>query len=272
MAATVGFGGGGRGAAGDGRGRFATARVPSGDGAGGEVQNVEVVHDRVRASILRGELAPGTVVSQVRLARDLGVSRTPLREALRMLQREGLIESEHNRRVRVAGLSQPDLEQLYVMRVLLESEAIRLTIPRLTPEDTASLEGYLAQMAHFDEREDFERWEVPHRAFHRGLVAGAGGRMSFTLSQLSDHAGRYRMLHATRVPETRARVAREHRLILEAAKTGDIEAGSRRLPAHLARTAFDVARFVDPSYDPEALRETVERVVGPGDPWQDAAA
>ena len=249
-----------------------TARVSSGEETGGEVQNVEVVHDRVRASILRGDLAPDAVVSQVRLARDLGVSRTPLREALRMLQREGLIESEHNRRVRVAGLSLPDLEQLYVMRVVLESEAIRLTIPRLSPEDIASLGGDLAQMAHFDEQEDFERWEVPHRAFHRRLVAGAGDRMSFTLSQLSDHAGRYRRLHATRVPETRSRVACEHRRLLDAAKAGDAEAGSRRLPAHLARTAFDVAKFIDPSYDLEALRETVERLVGPGDPWKATTA
>ena len=131
--------------------------------------------------------------------------------------------------------------------------------------------GYLAQMAHFDAQEDFERWEVPHRAFHRGLVAVAGDRISFTLSQLSDHAGRYRRLHATRVPETRSRVAREHRLILEAAKAGDAEAGSRRLPAHLARTAFDVAEFIDPSYDPRALCRAVERLVGSGDPWQGAA-
>ena len=237
-----------------------------------EVHSVDIVHERIRKAILRGELPPEAVVSQVQLARDLGVSRTPLREALRMLQREGLIKSEHNRRVRVAGFSLPDLEQLYVMRVALESAAIRLTIPRLVPEDIASLEGDLAQMVHFDEQEDFERWEVPHRAFHRGLVEGAGSRMSITLSQLSDHAERYRRLHATRVPSVRSRVAREHRLILDAAKAHDAEAGARRLPAHLARTAFDVVEFVDPTYDAAALRETLEHLVGPEDPWGGSAA
>lgn len=234
-------------------------------------QNVDGVHGRVRKAILRGELAPGAVVSQVQLARDLGVSRTPLREALRMLQREGLIESKHNQRMRVAAFSLPDLEQLYIMRVTLESTAIRLTILGLTPEDIASLEGDLAQMTHFDEQDDFERWEVPHRAFHGMLNRGAGDRISIALSQLSDHAERYRRLHATRVPKTRPRVAREHRLILDAAKTHDAETGARRLGAHLAQTAFEVMELIDISYKPEALCETLEHLVGPEEPWESSA-
>ena len=63
------------------------------------------VHDRLRDAILSGELAAGTVMSQVELARRFNVSRTPLREAIRMLQREGLIEGEANRRVRVTPIS-----------------------------------------------------------------------------------------------------------------------------------------------------------------------
>ena len=71
--------------------------------------NVEEVYRRVREAILEGEIAPGTVMSQVAMADDLGVSRTPLREALRMLQSEGLVEAERNRRVRVAAISPVDL-------------------------------------------------------------------------------------------------------------------------------------------------------------------
>lgn len=230
--------------------------------------NFDAVHGRVRKAILRGELAPETVVSQVQLARDLGISRTPLREALRMLQREGLIESRHNQRMRVAGFSLPDLEQLYIMRVTLESTAIRLTIPGLTPEDVASLEGDLAQMTHFDEQYDFERWEVPHRDFHGLLIGRAGDRISIVLSQLSDHAERYRRLHATRVSKTRSRVALEHRLILDAAKAYDAETGARRLGAHLAQTAFEVMEFIDSAYKPEALCETLEHLIGPEEPWE----
>jgi DNA-binding GntR family transcriptional regulator len=72
--------------------------------------STEVVHDRLRADILRGEFDPREPISQVQLAKRLGVSRTPLREALRMLQREGLIDSEPNRQVRVAALSVSAME------------------------------------------------------------------------------------------------------------------------------------------------------------------
>src|SRR3954469_10804043 len=116
--------------------------------------NVEQVYRRVREAILAGEIAPGSVMSQVALADDLGVSRTPLREALRMLQSEGLVDAQANRRVTVRPLSATDLEELTVMRVALEAEAIRLSVERLAPEDIAALEGRLAEMTHFAQAED----------------------------------------------------------------------------------------------------------------------
>src|SRR6185437_10046446 len=107
--------------------------------------NVEQVYRRVREAIVGGEIAPGAVMSQVSLADELGISRTPLREALRMLQSEGLVEAQRNRRVRVAAVSPADLEELCIMRVTLEAEAIRLAVPRMTAEDLARLEGAMAE-------------------------------------------------------------------------------------------------------------------------------
>ena len=107
-------------------------------------------------------------MSQVALAQDLGISRTPLREALRMLQSEGLVEGEPNRRVRVAPMTAADLEELYVMRITLEAEALRLSVPRMTSEDLARLEGHMAEMAHYAAEKDYRRWNLPHEQFHRG--------------------------------------------------------------------------------------------------------
>src|ERR1700743_3766248 len=104
------------------------------DNAAPARQSAEYVHRRVREAILEAELPPGETMSQVALAEDLGVSRTPLREALRMLQGEGLIEARPNRRVRVAPMSADDLEQLYAVRVALEAQALRLAIPRMSAE------------------------------------------------------------------------------------------------------------------------------------------
>ncbi len=163
-------------------------------------QNTEDVYERVRTAILDGQLAPGAVMSQVALAQDLGISRTPLREALRMLQSEGLVEGEPNRRVRVAPMTAPDLEQLYLMRVTLEAEALRLSVPRMTSEDLARLEGHMAEMAHFAAEKDYRRWNLPHEQFHRGLTAHAGERVNFVLGQMFDHAERYRRLHIGQGP------------------------------------------------------------------------
>lgn len=230
--------------------------------------DVDTVHERVRMAILQGDLAPGAEVSQVRLAHDLGVSRTPLREALRMLQREGLVESEPNRQVRIAGFSMPDLEDLYVLRLTLEAAAVRLSASRVTPEDVAALEGELARMAHFAELRDHQRWEVPHAAYHARLVAYAGARIRALLRQLADHSSRYRRLMRSEIPRAWTDAGAEHRQILDAVKEGNAKLAASRVAAHLAHTATAVIEIVDPDYEPQMLTETLQQLTGGRSPWR----
>jgi len=218
-------------------------------------QSVEHVHRTIREAILDGTLAGGQTMSQVALADQLGVSRTPLREALRMLQSEGLIEGEPNRRVRVAPQSIERLEELYTIRIPLEVTALRLSLPRMAPEDFAQLEGSMAEMAHFAEMDDYGRWLIPHQAFHRGLTSHAGPRFDALLVQLSEHAERYRRIHFGRTfsqPSTR-----DHREILDACKAGDRDLAAALLARHLARTVFGIVQLVEVGYDPAALREVL---------------
>jgi DNA-binding GntR family transcriptional regulator len=221
-------------------------------------QSSEDAYERVRSAILDGELAPGTVMSQVALALELGISRTPLREALRMLQSEGLVEAEPNRRVRVAAMSPTDLEELCIMRVTLEAEALRLSVPLLTSEDIARLEGYMAEMAHYADVKDYRRWTVPHARFHRGLTAPAGARVNFVLGQLFDHAERYRRLHIGQGPSAWGTAG--HREILDACKAGDRDRSAALLASHLARTGLEVMDLLDPDFDSVRLKTALADV------------
>jgi DNA-binding GntR family transcriptional regulator len=218
----------------------------------------EAAHERVREAILEGEIAPGAVMSQVALADELGISRTPLREALRMLQSEGLVDAEPNRRVRVSAVSPQDLEQLCVMRVTLEAEAIRLAVPRMTPGDLARLEGWHAEMTHYAEVKDYRRWGIPHQAFHQALTAHAGERFARALAQLFDHAERYRRMHIGHGPSAWA--TPDHRAILDACKASDRELAAGLLAAHFARTAFELIEHLRPGHEPGLLRETLSDV------------
>jgi DNA-binding GntR family transcriptional regulator len=221
---------------------------------------VDALHEQLRSDILDGRLAPGSDLSQVQLGQQHGVSRTKLREAMRMLVREGLIELRP-RGARVADVSAPDLDELYAQRLLIEALAIRQTAPELGPDEIAELEGLLAQMAHFERVGDYARWDRPHRAFHELLVSHAGNRTRSTLAQLADHARRYRKLFHSE-PTARAAADAEHRAILDAVIDHDAPRAADELVRHLARTPLSVLHEIDPDYDPHVMRDALYQLTG----------
>jgi GntR family transcriptional regulator, rspAB operon transcriptional repressor len=175
-----------------------------------------------------------------------------------MLQSEGLVDSEPNRRVRVAHLSIKDVEELYTIRVPLEVTALRLSMPRMTPEDIAELEGYMAAMAHFAAAEDYDRWRVPHAAFHRGLTIHSGTRFDALLIQLLEHSERYRRMHFGQTFSDQGTI--DHREILDACEAKDPDLAAALLARHLARTVFEIVDLVEPTYELAALREVLDDV------------
>ena len=224
-------------------------------------QSFVAVHARLRAAILSGEIAEGAVTSQATLAERFGVGRTPLREALRMLQREGLVISQPNHRVRIAELSSEDAEELYIMRIALEAVAIRVTVPVLTSADLAELDGLMAQMDHYMKLRDHVGHREPHRQFHYRLVYAAGPRVSEQIDELFDHAERYRRRFGA--ADTWESRRAEHRAILDAVGDGDREAAADLLADHYLHTVRLVFGELAPDHDLARLRETVA-IVAPG--------
>lgn len=220
--------------------------------------NFQAVYETLRAAIIDGVLEAGAVTTQMALAERFEVGRTPLREALRVLQKEGLVVNEPNRRVQITARSAEDVEQLYVARVLLESEAVRETVPRLKSRDDAELLGYLAQMDHYGGASDWAGLREPHRAFHHRLYAAAGDRLVGLIADLAEHAERYRVVSpaSTGLWERRQH---EHRAIAEAAAARDPELTTRLLVEHYAHTAAMICADLDPSADLARLADTLER-------------
>jgi GntR family transcriptional regulator, rspAB operon transcriptional repressor len=227
---------------------------------------VTAIRDRLRKAIVSGELGPDSVSTQNGLADALGVSRTPLREALRMLELEGLVVRETNRRFRIAGFSLDDLEGLYVMRLSLETSALRLTLPTFTNADHAELEGLFAQMERFAHVGDWAGFEEPHALFHAHMVKGAGARVVEQVHRLWDHASRYRNAYAVIVddgdPDVWGLRRAEHRAILDAVEDDDLDRAIALQASHYARTALDIATKVDPGHGMERLRTILEAQTG----------
>jgi DNA-binding GntR family transcriptional regulator len=224
---------------------------------------VDALHERLRADILEGRLAPGSSLSQVQLGQEHGVSRTKLREAMRMLVHEGLIELR-SRGARVADVSAEDLDELYAQRLLIETLALRQSVPALSPDEIAELEGLLAQMAHFERVGEYGRWDRPHRAFHALLVKHSGPRTRTAVEQLADHAARYRKLfHAGKGARTAADA--EHRAILDAVIENDVGRAADELARHLARTPLTIMLALDADYDPRTMRDALHQLTGDED-------
>ena len=207
------------------------------------------VRERLRGMILRGELAPGSELSQPELSRRFSVSRTPLREALRQLEIEGLIVNEGlHRSLRVSPLSMPDLDDLYSIRVPGEALALWLTVPVLRPAQLDALEAELDLIDAGD--------GDAHRRFHAGLRVGAGERLRHQLDQLFEHAERYhRAFIATPDRVFVARKLAEHRAILEACRTGDRVLARDLIVDHLSTTA--IALMTAERYAPFSLPSAV---------------
>jgi DNA-binding GntR family transcriptional regulator len=221
------------------------------------------LRSHLRELILGGSLQPGVVISQVELARALGVSRTPLREALRMLQEEGLIEAEPNRRARVTRFDPSDLDTVYGCRVMLESLGCVLTIRSFTDDEVARLGDALEAMAKHAETEAVDRWQAAHRDFHRLLVARANDQFGRTIAAYQDRAERYWLMfiRANGSGGLSMRDA-EHRTIFEAASRRDATRTAGLLARHLSRTALTLMAQLAPEHEPLTVRTALQFVSG----------
>lgn len=211
--------------------------------------------------ILNGEIAPGTILSQVQVAKRLGVSTTPVREAMRLLQAEGLLEIERNRRARVPQLDVDDLDAVYSARVLLEAVAITLSVPAMTQDDLSELNDLLERMDRYAEAKDLAAWDVEHLTFHCRLVSAASPPQDRLIQMLRERSERYRHLSVLGSSPRGWTVANaEHQGIVDACVRREPQEAAVALARHLARTAHTLIAYLAPEADAAATRTAVQLV------------
>ncbi|MDB5070571.1 MAG: transcriptional regulator, GntR family [Candidatus Eremiobacteraeota bacterium] len=199
------------------------------------------IHERLRAAIISGELSPGSPVIEAELATRLGASRTPVREALRRLEAEGLLEPRGLRGSVVRELKSDEVECVFEIREALESLAARRAARTMRDADLRKLEQHVDGMRGcVDDANEMERYDT---AFHDTILAVANGdRLKRMLTDLREELIAYRFLSLSDPDRRRATVA-EHDEIVAALRAHDEDAAASRTAQHIANARAAVLRL-----------------------------
>ncbi len=190
--------------------------------------------DALRVAILQGELKSGQPLPQDEVAAQFGVSKIPIREALVQLKAEGLVTFYPNRGAFVSELVAEEVDEIYAMRIALETLALRRAIPNITKADFVRLESLITIMD--DERKALA-WSELNWEFHAALYAPC--RMPRLLDQiraLHVNVQRYVVVYLTST-DYHAEAQRQHRVILKACQRGNADVAAEQLAKHLKQAA-----------------------------------
>lgn len=200
----------------------------------------DAAYRELRRRIVDGSLEPGSRLDQEMLAGALGVSTTPLREALRRLEAERLVQRAAHRQVVIAPLSPRELRELYEIRLHLDSLSVQMAADGADPALVAEAERHLAPPAPDRPHHSLEL----NRAFHRTLYAASGNAaLTDILDWLWDRTDRYRIL-LTADPTDAEVTAGEHRELLTLVAAGKATEAGELMRRHLQRSLDRIGRLV----------------------------
>lgn len=204
-------------------------------------------YEELRRRILTGEIPPGSVFSQTMLAQEIGVSTTPLREALRRLAAEGMVQLDSHRDARVTPLTAEEARNLYVIRENLDPLAAELAATSRTPSDISKIEAALKRLTPLSNSTDLDALTA-HREFHRSIYLSSHNPLLIgILEGLWDKADQYRQIGLQSQKNSKkdqTRVQEEHVQIADAVIAGQAEQAREAMQRHvlgsLGRRAIDL--------------------------------
>src|SRR5262245_24449523 len=189
---------------------------------------------------MSGQLTPGSRLRQMEVAKRLGVSSTPVREAFAALEREGLVVSSSHKGIVVFEPTISDLQEAYEIRQLLEVLATERAAPLMTDDDIDELTELLVQMEHAGA--DQPRFVELNRAFHARIYSVANmPRLARLIGDLRDSSEAYVSMHRS-LGRDDAQTAADHRAIVEACRQRDAAKAGHAMRAHLGHTVDALSR------------------------------
>jgi len=202
------------------------------------------VAKRLSRLIQDGSIPPGTRLVETDLANQLGVSRGPVREALRILEATGLAESVHGKGTYTAALSKTDAQEIYTLRILLEQEACALACGNATPGDMNEMEAILGDLFQAAQNKSYKEAAYQDIRLHRKIWEVAGNRrLEQVLEGLIVQARRYLSLQTLMYENLIVGVS-DHRQILDAIKARNCMAAREAMRLHLTEAAEAAAKNI----------------------------
>lgn len=196
----------------------------------------DMVFDVLMSAIMQGQLSPGERLLEVQLADEMGVSRTPVREAIRRLELEGFVVMVPRKGAYVAGLSINDVEEVYEIRTVLETLAVRLAAQRMQPADYAQLDDLSEKMRATWQEGNVDNWVSLDASFHELLYKfSRNERLVAMMNNIMEQLSRYRIISLANV-EVRHNSLSEHQELIEALKRHDSEAAATAVAMHIENT------------------------------------
>ena len=215
--------------------------------------------EAIRERILSGAYPEGEPLRQDAIAEELGVSRIPIREALRQLEAEGLVVFNPHRGAVVSSLSIGEIEELFELRAQIESDLVRRAVPRVRREDISSAKDTLKAYDVAFRKGEITTWGKLNWEFHATLYAPADRVFTMAVVQrLHQQSDRYmRMQLVLTHGETRA--SDEHRSILAAVEEGDVRQASQLMRQHILGAGRRLVSVVRAERDATATKTLRER-------------
>ncbi len=190
---------------------------------------------KLQKDILTGKLKPGEKLTEQNLCKTYGVSRTPVREALRQLETDGLVENILNRGAFVIGMSDQDYEDMFELRKAYEIQAVKWAIERITEEEMDKLEETFEFMEFYTLRDDIEKMLTINSGFHQVIYEASHNRMLQKLLSSYQSFLKYKGMESVYDENYLSTVLEEHRAIFKAFKDKDVKAGALAMEIHINR-------------------------------------